>query len=146
MVERWYPRGVSTPEERLRYYASRFDTVEVDSTFYALPRRDFAEAWVRRTPDEFVFHVKAYGMMTGHEVDARALAPELRDYEFEISPRGRVCHRLGASVGLHFARVVHGKRNFGRFIGRPNVGPGRNDGVLTIRNATDHQRELLFRM
>ena len=36
MQERWYPSGVSTPEARLRYYAARFDAVEVDSTFYAL--------------------------------------------------------------------------------------------------------------
>ena len=40
MIERWYPRGVSTPEARLRYYASRYDAVEVDSTFYGLPREE----------------------------------------------------------------------------------------------------------
>ena len=38
MIERWYPRGVNTAEARLRYYAARFDTVEVDSSFYGLPR------------------------------------------------------------------------------------------------------------
>jgi uncharacterized protein YecE (DUF72 family) len=88
MVERWYPRGVSSAEQRLRYYAERFDCVEVDSTFYGLPRREYAEAWVRRTPPEFTFHVKAYGMMTGHEVDERALHPDLRDeYRYEVTPR-----------------------------------------------------------
>src|SRR5512137_3080495 len=90
MQERWYPAGVSTPEARLRYYAARFDTVEVDSIFYGLPRREFAEAWVRRTPPEFVFHVKAYGMMTGHEVDERSLHPDLRDHAYEVTARGRV--------------------------------------------------------
>jgi uncharacterized protein YecE (DUF72 family) len=92
MQERWYPSGVSTPEARLRYYAARFDTVEVDSIFYGLPRREFAEAWVRRTPPEFTFHVKAYGMMTGHEVDERSLHPDLRDYNYEVTQRGRVRH------------------------------------------------------
>ena len=92
MQERWYPPGVSTPEARLRYYAARFDTVEVDSVFYGLPRRQFAEAWVRRTPPEFVFHIKAYGMMTGHEVDERSLHPDLRDFSYEVTPRGRVRH------------------------------------------------------
>lgn len=92
MVERWYPREVRTAEARLRYYAERFDTVEVDSSFYAIPSPRAALAWVDRTPSWFTFHVKAYGMMTGHEVDLRALHPELRDagYRYEVSARGRV--------------------------------------------------------
>ena len=92
MIERWYPHGVSSAEERLRYYASRFDTVEVDSSFYAIPRREYAEAWARRTPPGFIFHVKAFGMMTGHEVDERALPPEMRDvgYEYTVTSHGRV--------------------------------------------------------
>lgn len=90
MIERWYPRGMASAEARLRYYSARFDCVEVDSTFYGLPKREVAEAWVRRTPDDFTFHVKAYGLMTGHEVDERALHPDLRDYPYEITTRGRV--------------------------------------------------------
>ena len=66
LVKTWYPKGVSTAEKRLRYYAARFDTVEVDSTFYALPAPAVAEKWVERTPDDFVFHVKASGEMTHH--------------------------------------------------------------------------------
>ncbi len=89
MVDLWYPKGVTTPEQRLRYYASRFDTVEADSPYYAIPRRDTVEAWARRTPPDFIFHVKAYGLMTGHEVEERSLAPELRDFPY-VSERGRV--------------------------------------------------------
>lgn len=92
MIERWYPKGVNTPEARLRYYAARFDTVEVDSTFYGLPKPEVAENWVRRTPEGFTFHVKAYGLMTGHDVDERSLHPELRDYGYELTSRGRVRH------------------------------------------------------
>lgn len=89
MVGLWYPKGVNTPEARLRYYASHYDTVEVDSSFYAIPRRDYAQAWADRTPEGFIFHVKAYGLMTGHEVDERCLAPELREYPHTVE-RGRV--------------------------------------------------------
>lgn len=92
MVKAWYPPGVSSAEARLRYYAERFDTVEVDSTFYALPQRRITELWAQRTPPGFVFHVKAYGLMTKHHVDARALAPELRDFPHELTSRGRVTH------------------------------------------------------
>lgn len=92
MVERWYPSSVKTAEQRLRYYADRFDTVEVDSSFYGIPKPEFAHAWVKRTPPGFIFHVKAFGMLTGHDVDERALHPELRDagYDYELTNRGRV--------------------------------------------------------
>jgi uncharacterized protein YecE (DUF72 family) len=90
MVGLWYPKGVTSPEQRLRYYAGRFDTVEVDSSFYALPLRRNSELWVERTPDDFSFHVKAYGMMTGHEVEARSLPSVLREFPHEVTARGRV--------------------------------------------------------
>src|SRR6478736_6200264 len=67
LLKAWYPRGVSTPEARLRYYAERFDVVEVDSPFYALPDPDVTRRWAERTPDEFTFHVKAGAAMTFHE-------------------------------------------------------------------------------
>ena len=92
MIERWYPRGVNTAEARLRYYAARFDTVEVDSTFYGLPKPEVAENWVKRTPEGFTFHVKAYGLMTGHDVDERSLHPDLREFDYELTGRGRVRH------------------------------------------------------
>ena len=58
LVKTGIRRASRLPKARLRYYAQRFDTVEVDSTFYALPDPEVA-AWVERTPPEFVFHVKA---------------------------------------------------------------------------------------
>jgi len=67
LLEAWYPRGVSTAEKRLRYYAERFDVVEVDSPYYALPDPAVTERWARRTPDAFTFHVKASAAMTWHE-------------------------------------------------------------------------------
>jgi uncharacterized protein YecE (DUF72 family) len=67
LVRAWYPRGVSTGERRLRYYAERFDVVEVDSPYYALPDPAVTERWARRTPDDFTFHVKASAAMTWHD-------------------------------------------------------------------------------
>ena len=66
LLRAWYPRGVSTAEARLRHYAERFDTVEVDSPFYRLPDPEVAGRWARRTPDGFVFHAKAAKGMTHH--------------------------------------------------------------------------------
>jgi uncharacterized protein YecE (DUF72 family) len=84
----WYPKG--TPAgERLRYYAEHFDTVEVDSTYYRLPVEEMVKRWAERTPDGFVMHVKAFGVMTRHPVKVEQLPPDLRD-EAPKDDRGRV--------------------------------------------------------
>src|SRR5919197_4794824 len=67
LLKHWYPPSVRTAEGRLRYYAARFDTVEVDSPFYRLPSPENAARWAERTPESFVFHAKASKEMTGHE-------------------------------------------------------------------------------
>lgn len=68
--EDFYPPGLP-PRERLAYYARFFPLVEIDSTFYALqPARNFA-LWASRTPDGFVFNVKAYGALTRHHRQPR---------------------------------------------------------------------------
>jgi uncharacterized protein YecE (DUF72 family) len=74
----FYPEGTSTPEARLRYYASRFGVVEVDAPFYALPTAGMAELWVERTPDDFTFDVKAHALMTGHPTDTKRLPEVIR--------------------------------------------------------------------
>jgi uncharacterized protein YecE (DUF72 family) len=48
----------------LRFYARQFDTVEVNSTFYRLPRAPAVARWVEETPDDFVFAVKASRYLT----------------------------------------------------------------------------------
>ncbi len=74
----FYPRQISSAEARLRYYASCFDTVEVDSTYYAIPEQRTVWLWGARTPETFTFHVKAYGALTGHAIDPRTLPADIR--------------------------------------------------------------------
>jgi uncharacterized protein YecE (DUF72 family) len=58
-----YPKGL--PQSRwLEHYATLFDTVEVNSTFYRLPERDSVARWVEQTPEDFVFAVKASRYLT----------------------------------------------------------------------------------
>ena len=75
----FYPRGVSSAEERLRYYASQFPVVEVDSSYYSLPERATAELWAKRTPADFVFHVKAHALLTGQPTEVARLPAPLID-------------------------------------------------------------------
>jgi uncharacterized protein YecE (DUF72 family) len=74
----FYPPEARSAEARLRYYATRFDTVEVDSTYYALPDQKTVWLWDMRTPDDFTFHIKAYGALTGHGVDPRTLPGDIQ--------------------------------------------------------------------
>src|SRR5207248_11409490 len=48
----FYPDDASTAEDRLRYYATRFPVVEVDATYYALPREQQSKLWVERRSEE----------------------------------------------------------------------------------------------
>jgi uncharacterized protein YecE (DUF72 family) len=75
----WYPPTAKSPADRLRFYASQFPIVEVDSTYYAVPDRRNAEAWIERTPPDFTFDIKAYALFTGHAAATRALPKELRE-------------------------------------------------------------------
>ena len=73
-----YPTGKGTwngvfyplPEDRergfdeLRFYSERFNTVEINSTFYGQPRANAALGWVKRTPKDFEFTVKLYQKFT----------------------------------------------------------------------------------
>jgi uncharacterized protein YecE (DUF72 family) len=108
LVKHWYPREVHTAEARLRHYADRFDTVEVDSPFYHLPAPETAARWAERTPAGFVFHAKASKEMTGHEeTDSRerafgefreSLAPleasgKLRGVLLQFHPRVKKSHK-----------------------------------------------------
>jgi uncharacterized protein YecE (DUF72 family) len=77
------------PRARLAWYAERFSTVEVDSTFYAIPSESVVQGWAERTPPGFVMHVKAFGVMTRHPVRLEQLPPALRE-GMPLDPRGRV--------------------------------------------------------
>ena len=75
----FYPKEVKTPEDRLRYYASRFSMVEADMGFYAIPDRQLTERWIERTPADFVFNMKAHALMTGHATEIARLPRAIRD-------------------------------------------------------------------
>jgi uncharacterized protein YecE (DUF72 family) len=60
---RFYPEGL--PQRRwLEHYAAHFDTVEINSTFYRLPKRDAVAGWTEQVPPGFIFAVKASRYLT----------------------------------------------------------------------------------
>lgn len=76
---RFYPPEAKTPEKRLRYYASVFPLVEVDSSYYAIPTPTMAHNWAARTPEHFVFNVKAFRFFTGHQTDVQVLPKAVKE-------------------------------------------------------------------
>jgi uncharacterized protein YecE (DUF72 family) len=75
---RFYPAGCKTPEARLRYYASIFPLVEVDTSYYAIPAPATTRQWAERTPENFVFNVKAFRLFTGHMTETRVLPKDIQ--------------------------------------------------------------------
>ncbi len=81
---RLYPEG--EPKRRwLEIYAQTFDTVEVNSTFYRLARREAVAGWVAQTPAEFLFAVKASRYLT-HIRRLRDIGEGIRRFYEPIEP------------------------------------------------------------
>jgi uncharacterized protein YecE (DUF72 family) len=85
----WYPPSARTAAARLAFYGAAFDTVEVDSTFYAIPEQASAFQWAARTPPGFLFNVKAWGLFTWHSVKYETL-PEWVRHEIPRPESGRL--------------------------------------------------------
>ncbi len=105
----FYPAGANTAARRLRYYARHFAVVEVDATYYALPRADHARAWAERTPPAFAFGVKAYAALTDHPLDPARLDRDLQaDLPAPLRRRRHVYPRdLPAAVRDEIWRRFH---------------------------------------
>ena len=88
--ERFYPKGLPQ-REWLPYFAERFPTVEINNTFYMLPKPETFSSWRLRTPDDFVFVVKASRYITHIR--------RLRDCREPLSRFSRNARRLGRKLG-----------------------------------------------
>ncbi len=83
---RFYPPKCNSPADRLRYYASQFPLVEVDSSYYAMPAPEVAQLWAERTPADFVFNIKAFRLFTGHQTSLGAFP---KDIAAALGPVGK---------------------------------------------------------
>jgi uncharacterized protein YecE (DUF72 family) len=86
-IAHWYPRTLAAAE-RLNYYAERFNLVEVNSSFYAVPDRKQVRRWCEQTPEQFTFDLKLHRLLSRHSTTLQSLPPGLR--ELARLERGRV--------------------------------------------------------
>lgn len=100
-VGTFYPDG-TRPTEFLTVYGRAFDTIEVDSTFYAIPAAKTLRGWAQKTPDDFLFSLKLPQEIT-HERRLRNvddLAAEFFAAARELGPKlGPVLVQLGPDFG-----------------------------------------------
>src|SRR3954471_4079660 len=87
-VEEWYPKGLAQ-RDLLPWYAERFEGVEVNSTFYAVPSERTVRRWCDVTPDGFTFDIKLHRSLSRHSAPPDSLPPDLRG-EADVTQRGRV--------------------------------------------------------
>ncbi|MGZ3579467.1 MAG: DUF72 domain-containing protein, partial [Syntrophales bacterium] len=60
---KFYPEKIS-PEEMLRFYSGRLGAVEINNTFYHMPKENVLTSWAKQVPDDFVFAIKAPQVIT----------------------------------------------------------------------------------
>ncbi len=75
----FYPKEAKSAEDRLKFYASQFPIVEVDSTYYFPPSERNSALWIDRTPKDFTFNIKAYSLLTNHPTKTESLYKEIRE-------------------------------------------------------------------
>jgi uncharacterized protein YecE (DUF72 family) len=83
----FYPHRLP-PRRWLEFYASHFDTVEINATFYRLPKEQAVANWVRETPPAFLFAVKMSRYVT-HVKRLRDLPPSIELFNSRIGPLAR---------------------------------------------------------
>ena len=99
----FYPSGTRATEF-LAVYARAFDTVEVDSTFYAIPPETTIAGWVKRTPPNFIFTLKLPQSIT-HDRHLRASEEETALFVARArglgSKLGPILMQLGPDFGIN---------------------------------------------
>jgi uncharacterized protein YecE (DUF72 family) len=86
----FYPAGMK-PADYLTYYATKFDTVEVDSTFYRTPTVSTVDGWASKTPEGFIFALKVPQIIT-HE---KILVDCDREFKFFVGVADHLGNKLG---------------------------------------------------
>jgi uncharacterized protein YecE (DUF72 family) len=118
-VEEWYPKDLAA-RDRLAWYSERFELVEVNSSFYALPQENTVRRWAQVTPGDFSFDVKLHRLLSRHAAPLESLPPELRD-GVRTGPRGRVVlepglERAMAEATLEVVKPLRDAGKLGAFL------------------------------
>ncbi|MGH7731244.1 MAG: DUF72 domain-containing protein [Candidatus Eiseniibacteriota bacterium] len=124
----FYPKKIAA-KDMLRYYAERFPTVEINNTFYRMPKESLIQAWADQVPESFTFVLKASQRIT-HFLRLKECG-ELLTYLF------RVTSSLGPRLGpLLFQLPPNFKKDVPRLQGFFDAMPERRRVAVEFRHAS----------
>lgn len=122
MAAEFLPAGTK-PADFLTHYATRFEAVEIDGSFYRIPNESTVDGWRDKTPEGFRFTLKASQRITHFD--------RLRLPSAALDAMLAACSRLGDRLG----RVLYQLP--------PNYGKGHDaPGAVPRANAPGHARRV----
>ncbi len=122
----FYPEDIS-PGEMLAYYASRFETVEINNTFYRMPQSNVVASWAAQTPEHFSFVLKAPQKVTH--------IARLKNVADTVGYFLKVASELGAKQGpLLFQLPPNFKKDIGRLRDLLALLPSRVRAAIEFRH------------
>jgi uncharacterized protein YecE (DUF72 family) len=101
----WFPPKLPTGE-RLPYYSQRFEMVELNSSFYAIPNQRLVEQWVHLTPPGFIFDVKLHKLLSRHSCELKMLPKDLPDKAETKRDRVILTPEIEAAVTQRFLENI----------------------------------------
>jgi uncharacterized protein YecE (DUF72 family) len=126
----FYPEGLPAAA-MLPYYAARFPTVEINNTFYRMPKESVVVEWAAAVPDGFSFSIKASQRITHHA--------RLKDVDDMMQYLLRVCTALGDKRGpTLFQLPPNMKLDLERLAAFLPLIPRRWKAAIEFRHATWH--------
>ena len=109
---RFYPEDMK-PSEWFKYYSTKFNTVEINSTFYRFPKKSSMKRWFRNSPDDFVFSVKVNKHIT-HIKRLKGIKEELEDFYKIVSES--LQEKMGAFLFQMPPGFRYSKENLNRIL------------------------------
>jgi len=109
----FYPKGTQ-PRDYLSYYATQFNTLEVDATYYRIPAASTVKGWYAKTPEDFLFALKTPQEITHERV--------LVDADSTMNEFLRVTEPPGEKLGVILLQFPYFNKK--AFTGRLNFWDG----------------------
>ncbi|HET9664086.1 MAG TPA: DUF72 domain-containing protein [Burkholderiales bacterium] len=131
---RFYPEKLPA-NAMLRYYAERFDTVEINNTFYRMPAESMLARWAEEVPQNFTFTLKASRRITHDK--------RLHDSESEVTEFLRRASALGDRFGVVFFQLPPFlRKDVPRLRDFLDILPSDRAAAFEFRNASWHDDEV----
>jgi uncharacterized protein YecE (DUF72 family) len=125
---KFYPERLAA-KEMLGYYAARLPAVEINNTFYRLPKESAVQAWAEKVSEEFRFVLKAPQRITHIK--------RLKDAETEVDYLFRIAMVLGSSLGaILFQLPPHQRKDIDRLKSFLALLPGDQAVAFEFRHAS----------